>query len=806
MLRNQKALFFLAAALLTGSVSFAQDAKENKTATSAKILTQKVRGIVTDAESKQPLAGVVVVLVSNTQLNAVTDDKGYFSIDNVPVGRQSFRFNMVGFENYNATEVMVISGKELELNAAMQESLHKLDEVTIKASNNRTRPINEFANISARSFSVEETRRYAASVADPARMVMNFPGVTNSGDDNSIVVRGNSPKGILWRLEGIEIPNPNHFGSLGASGGSISMLNANVLGNSDFYTGAFVPEIGNALAGAFDLNFRNGNTERYEHTVQVGTLGVELATEGPFKKGKKASYLLNYRYSTFSLLEQFLDLGGVLPNYQDGAIKLNFPTEKAGTFTVFGLGGYNVASRSADADSTKWNDEDNELGSFGFKEKNHMFVGGVSHQYFLGKDAYLKTIISASTDKNIGDADTLNPTESYRKVPVEHRAFSNNAMRASILYNQKLNARHTFRTGVIAQQLAYDMNYSYYKDSEKAWKSILSGNGNTQYFQAYLQWKTRITEDLNVVGGLHGSYYVLNGTYSIEPRASMSYKVDKNKFTLASGLHSKPEHISTYMFQNINLGQTATHPNKDLDLQRALHTVAGYERTLPGNMRVKVEAYYQKLYNIAVEKDTASGFSILNAEDMYSLMATTQPLVSDGKGTNYGVDLSFERPFTNGYYVLASGSIFKSTYTNYAGDEYNSRYNRGFTLNFTGGKEFKLSSNGRKLIGVNGKLAYSGGTCESPIDFASSKAQEKTVYIPRKFFSQKGPGYMRADLGIYYKVNSKRATHSIQLDVINATNHENFYSSYYDSKDNEIKREPMLGIIPNLSYRIDFHW
>jgi hypothetical protein len=811
MLRPNKLLSLAAATVLVTNIALAQsnNTTENNTQTRnapSNILTQKARGIVTDAESKQPMPGVVVVLSSNTQLNAITDEKGFFTIDKIPVGRQSFLFSMVGFETYTAAEVMVISGKELELNVAMVESLHKLDEVTIKASNNRTRPLNEFASISARSFSVEETRRYAASIADPARMVMNFPGVTNSGDDNSIVVRGNSPKGVLWRLEGIEIPNPNHFSSLGSSGGSISMLNANVLGNSDFYTGAFVPEIGNALSGAFDLNFRNGNAERYEHTVQVGVLGVELATEGPFKQGKKASYLINYRYSTFALLENFLDLGGILPNYQDGSLKLNFPTEKAGTFTVFGLGGYNISSRKADADSTKWNEEGDDLGNFSFKDKNHMFVGGVSHQYFLNKDAYIKTVVSGSTDKNIADADTLNPYTQYMSIPVEHRAFSNNAIRASVLYNQKLNARHTFRTGVIAQQLGYDMNYSYYKDSEKEWKSILSGDGSTQYYQAYLQWKTRITEKLSMVSGVHGSYYALNSKYSIEPRASLSYQLNKNKFTLAAGLHSKPEHISTYLYQNLNLDQNATHPNKDLDLLRALHTVAGYERALPGNMRMKIEAYYQRLYNIPVEKDTASGFSILNAEDIFSLMATKQQLVSDGKGTNYGVDISLERPFGNGYYILTSGSVYKSTYTNYNGDEYNTRFNRGYTVNFTGGKEFKLTTNGRKLVGVNAKVQYSGGTCESPVDFAKSKAQEETVYVPRKFFSDKGPDYFRADLGLYYKVNNKKATHSIQLDVINATSHTNYYSPYYNVDDNEIKREKMLGIIPNLSYRIDFHW
>ncbi len=808
MLRFNKSLSLIATALCLSYTGLAQNNTSSQdtvllTYDHPAALTQKVRGIVTDAESKQPLPGVVVILASNEQLNAITDENGYYTIAKVPVGRQSFRFHMTGFETYTASEVMVISGKETELNAAMNESLHKLDEVTIKATNNKVKPLNEFASVSARSFSVEETRRYAASIADPARMVMNFPGVSNSGDDNSIVVRGNSPKGVLWRLEGIEIPNPNHFSSLGSTGGSISMLNANVLGTSDFYTGAFAPEIGNALSGAFDLNFRNGNTERYEHTVQIGTLGVEVATEGPFKKGGRASYLLNYRYSTFALLESFLDLGGVLPNYQDGSLKLNFPTEKAGTFSIFGLGGYNIASKDADADSALWNnDNPNES----FTSKGTMLVGGVSHQYFVNKNAYIKTIVSASIDKSTENADTLNPAKEYTHTPVEHTDLRNTAIRASILYNQKLNARNTFRTGIIAQQIGYDFNYSYYKSEEEKWKSIFDGDGHTQYYQAYLQWKTRVTEQLSIVGGVHGSYFALNGKHSIEPRAAITYQVNKNKFTLAAGLHSKPEHISTYLFQNIPLGQPGAYSNKDLDLLRAVHTVAGYERLLPGNIRMKIEAYYQRLYDIPVEKDTASGFSIINAEDVFSLFNVEHQLVSKGKGTSYGVDMSIERPFGNGYYFLASGSLFKSTYTNYSGDEYNSHYNRGYQVNFTGGKEIKLSADGKKLLGLNGKILYNGGLYETPIDLQKSRAQDEVVYVPHSFNTVKGPGYFRTDAAVYYKINNRKATHTLQLDILNITNHTNYYSSYYNTKDGEIKREKMLGIIPNLSYRIDFHW
>lgn len=781
----------------------AQETPAPKTETTTNKLTQTVRGIVLDAASKEPIAGAVVVLVSDNRVNAATDDNGYFVINNVPVGRQSFQFIMTGYEPQNANEVLVISGKTMELNISLNESIKKLEEVTISANKDRARPMNEFATVSARSFSVEESRRYAASFADPARMVMNFPGVSNAGDlENSIVVRGNSPKGVLWRLEGIEIPNPNHFSSLGSSGGGISMLNGNVLGNSDFYTGAFVPEVGNALAGVFDINFRNGNTERAEHTFQIGALGAELATEGPFKKGGRASYLINYRYSTLALVENFIKLGGSIPKYQDAAMKINLPTARAGTFTLFGLGGYNNADKDIEADSTTWTDDNPNLI---YTNNTRMIVAGASHQFFVKKDAYIKTIVSTSVDKTEGDADTLNPTDGYAKNPIEHSSYSNTAYRMSLMYNQKLGPRHTFRGGVIAQQLSYALEYSYYDGVKNQWKNLLSGSGGTQFYQAYMQSRIRLTENLATVIGVHGSYFALNGKNSIEPRVSFEYQLDKNKFTIASGLHSKPEHVSTYLYQNAKPGETITHPNKNLDLLRAFHAVAGYERALPAKIRLKTEMYYQKLYNIPVETDTSRSFSIINAEGAFSLIGTNT-LVSEGTGENYGIDISIERPFINNYYVIATGSLYSSTYTDYAKRTYNTRFNRGHQINLIGGKEFKLTSSGKKLLGLNGKLLYSGGLRESKIDLNSSIANKGTVIYPNEYFTQRGPDYFRADIGVYFKFNKKNSTHTIQLDAQNVTNRENYYFSYFDAEAGKVKRVNQLGILPNISYRIDFHY
>ena len=765
-------------------------------------LVQTVRGQVTDAESKNPLPGVIILVLPDKKLHAMTDADGNYRLDNVPVGRQSFEFRYTGFDTKNVSEVPVTSGKELELNVALTETVRELHEATVVAIKDRIKSTNEFAQVSARSFNVEETKRFAASVSDPARLAQNFAGVANNGDlDNDIVVRGNSPKGILWRLEGIEIPNPNHYSDLGNGGGSISMLNASTLGTSDFYTGAFPPEIGNALSSAFDLSFRNGNKDKYEHSIQIGVMGTELATEGPFRRGGQSSYLVEYRYSTLTLLKNYLNLGGIIPDYQDASFKLNFPTKKAGTITVFGLGGINNANKDPGKDSTTWNDDNP---NFVLNSVGRMGIIGVTHQYFVSKNAYIKTIISGSYDDYNKDVDTLNKRENYNHVLVDKAFFANTAYRFSFLYNNKLNARNTIRTGIVAQQLAYDLDENFYDYGSKTWKNILNGQGSTQYYQAYVQWKYRLTSKISLVSGIHTSYYALNKKSSFEPRASLSYQLPKSRITFAAGLHSKPEHISTYLFRDSASAQSGAYPNIGLDLVRAAHLVAGYETQLPWKLRMKAEAYYQYLYNIPVEKDSASGFSIINTESIFGLY-DTKPLVSAGTGMNYGIDLSVERPFIDNFYMLFTGSLFRTTYTAYNGAQYQGHFDRGYQLNLVGGKEFKVNKKGRSLIGLNGKVLYSGGQRETPIDVSASQAAGRTVYVAGQYFTNQDPYYFRIDGSIYYKINNKKATHSLQLDVQNVTNRLNYYYQYYDNRDGRVKDVKQVGILPVISYRVEFH-
>ncbi|MFT3909816.1 MAG: TonB-dependent receptor [Ferruginibacter sp.] len=778
-------------AILAGLSSFAQTG-----------FSQTIKGTVIDADSKKTLSSASIELVGSNK-SVIADSLGNFKITNVPIGRHSLKITLIGYEAGAIAEILVTSGKEIFLTIPLREKVTNLTEVRLVGKKNRLKASNEFASTSSRSFSVEETKRYAAAAYDPGRMAQNFAGVSNNGDgDNSIVVRGNSPQGVLWRLEGIEIPSPNHFGGLGSSGGAVSMLSSSTLGSSDFYTGAFPAEFGNALSGAFDLKFRDGNKDKREHSFMIGGLGIELASEGPFKKGGKSSYLINYRYSTLTLLKGFLDLDGVLPDYQDLSFKFNFPTKKAGTFSLFGIGGLNKAAKDPDKDSTKW-DDDNP--NFVLNNTGKLGVVGLSHQIFLSKRSYLKTIVSASFEKYDQKVDTLDAKTGYSSVETFWGKLSNNAYRVSVLYNNKINNKHTFRTGIIASRLGFDYVNNYLDESDDTWKNLLNSKGNTMFYQAYAQWKYRINNKLTVNGGLHGSFFALNDTKSIEPRGSVSYQLDNTQsITFSAGLHSKPQHLSTYYYEKKILGQPLTQPNKNLDLSRALHLVMGYDKSLKNGIRLKTEAYYQRLYKIPVEKDINGFFSSINAADVYNLFDVDSALVSEGKGTNYGLDISVEKSFTKNYYFLVAGSLFNSTYTTYYGKTYNTKFNRNYQLNIVGGKEWKVGHDKRNMIGVNGKALASGAQRESPIDLAASQQEGKAVYVADKYYTVKTDPYYRFDIGVSFKMNRKHATHTFSMDIQNFTNHKNLYVSYYDNDKGKIKKEYQMGIFPFMNYRIEF--
>lgn len=768
---------------------------------------QTFRGTVFEQETLTPLIGANV-MVENTNLGTSTDLEGQFAIPEVPTGRHNIVVTYLGYEPVYMANILITTGKELVLDIAMTESLISIDEIVVRANDEKSVALNEMAIASARSFSVEETGRYASSLFDPARMAMNFAGVSTTGGTsdlfNEIIVRGNSPRGILWRLEGIEIPNPNHFGGLGNSGGGISMLSSNLISSSDFYTGAFPAEFGNALSGAFDLNLRKGNNQKREHAVMLGILGTEISTEGPLGQPGDGSYLFNFRYSTLGILKQIglNPVGDVLPEYGDLSFNISLPKSKLGTFNLFGLAGKNRAYFDVEPDSTQWVESDDD---YGFNERQTVGTIGLSHKLLLDDKRYIHTVLAASMDQNSNDDYHLDPSREYQKIKEFENRFNNQVYRISSTYNHKVNARNSFKAGIIGSFHQFDFYARDYNENGENFITYLQDTGSATQFNSFIQWKNRMNEKWTATAGLHYNYSGLTNKSSLEPRIAVRWQATgKQSLHMALGLHSKPEHPVFHFVESKNPQDPVRQPNRNLDYIKAFHAVLGYDYSIRKDLRIKTEIYYQHLYDVAIEKDPNSVESILNTLDVWDILEGNTETITDGLGRNYGIDLTLEKNFSQGYYFLLSGSLFDSKFRNAGGRWYNTRFNSQYQLNILSGKEFVSGKNKNRIFGLNGKMVLNGGNRVTPIDLAASADRGYTVRDKQQFLAESVGKYYRFDAGVSYKIIRKNTTHAIMLDIQNITNHLNHLSNYYIPSTGEIGYDDHTGLFPVLNYRIEF--
>ncbi|MEO1263999.1 MAG: TonB-dependent receptor [Bacteroidota bacterium] len=767
-----------------------------------------IKGRILDKDTQMPLIGASIVVLGSSPLRgADADVQGYFEIGELPIGRYDFQVQYLGYEPLVVSQVLNSSGKEVFLDLELTEATMSFVEVTVLDQTEYGEPLHEMAMASARSFSVEETQRFAAAISDPARMAQAYAGVSSGGDDlsNEIIIRGNSTRGLLWRLEGVEVPNPNHFGGMGNGGGAVSMLSASTLTNSDFYTGAFPAEFGNAISGVFDLRMRNGNTDNREHSLAIGNLGIEASTEGFLKKGSKASYLINYRYSTIKFIRRWLpSVGNEIPNYRDLSFKFNLPTENAGNFAVFGLGGKNFSERTGIRDSLQWNDFDDASDLY---EEENVGVLGVTHRLLLSDDAYIKSSVAGTVYDFYDRTNLLLRRENYPDTLVDESDFTNVDFSGYFSFHKKINARNKIRAGFIISHKSFSYDYLTV-DNFLNYILFFRNKGNTQFLQTYFQWKKRLHEKWEINSGLHFSYLFLNNTYALDPRASLKWLLrPKQTLTLSAGIHSKPEHLSTYFIENILPSGTITSPNLRLKMLKAVHLVLGYSRAFDSQLKLTVETYYQYLFNIPVSEDPNSGFSVLNNQDVFDIIVNNNfgrvPLISEGIGENYGTDLTLERPFSNGYYFLFTGSVFDAKYATLQKKKYHAITANNYILNLLAGKEWKLGSRQKNVLGLNGKFTFYGGRRDTPVNLPASRAAGFQVLEEDSYFSERLPHYLRLDVGCSYKINIRRQTHTLRLDIQNVTNRFNVLDRFYDGISQGLSDELQNGLIPFLVYRVE---
>ncbi len=749
---------------------------------------QNVTGNVYDEASKTPLAGVVIIqLNTGATLNGgVTDSVGHFKI-NVPIGRHTFKLTYVGYESRVINDVVVTAGKEVNLNIAMQEALHKLNEVTVvyNKAKDKTRTNNDMAQVSARSFNVEETKKYAGALGDPSRMAANFAGVASGNDaTNDIVVRGNSPSGMLWQVGGLNIPNPNHYGSLGSTGGPVSMINNNNIDKSDFITSAFPAQYGNAVAGVFDIKLRDGNKDKNEFMAQVGFNGFELGAEGPLGKKKNTSYLINYRYSTLGLFQKLginFGTGSATPFYQDLNYKVTTQLSKTAKVSLFGIAGLSsIDFLGKDVDSTK-----TELyGGDPYANQRSRYattVTGLAYEQRLSGKTFMRFTLGYSSTYEKYNEDSISYANNYITPTYDHK-FATGKISAIWMIAHKLSAKDNVEGGITYDHTQFtllDKNIHPGGPDDV----FIDNNGNYALAQGYAQWKHRFTNDLAAVGGMHFQYLSVSRSFAAEPRLSLRYAFNsKQSVSAGYGLHHQSQNIYTYFGQT----ETATgyeFTNKGLGFTRSDHFVLTYDWNITEHLRLKAETYYQALSKVPVER-AASAYSEINTGANFNT-TFADSLVNNGTGRNYGAEITLERFFNKGYYFLFTTSLFQSSYKGSDGVERNTAFNTNYVINALAGKEFKLGTKG-SVLALNLKLTTVGGRYITPIDLDRSRAQGSAVYKQELAFSERQPAYFRADIKIAYRKEYKKSTLEVALDMQNVTNNQNVFTKGYDAKAGKI--------------------
>jgi hypothetical protein len=753
--------------------------------------SQVVRGTVSDADSRASLEGAHLMLIRTDTIRTFSEAEGRFIFSDVPVGRYRLQASFLGYETVTVAEVLVEAGKEAVVDLQLRERSQALDEVVVKAQGSGQAEVHP---ISVYTITVEEQFRFPATFFDPARVALSYPGVTGMNDGTNIIsVRGNAPGAVKWRLEGVEIVNPNHTANAGTfsdrpaqAGGGVNILSAQLLGTSHFLTGAFPAGYGNALGGILDMRLRRGNNRKHEFTAQAGLIGIDLAAEGPI--AKEASYMANYRYSFTGLLSALgLDFGGEAIAFQDLSVHFSLPTQKAGQFSLFGMGGKNSTIFRAPENQNEILEDKQR---FDIDFLSQMGAGGLTHVIPVGKNSVLRSVAVLSALEHDRTADLVWMVP--EKQDWDGDLYRESKLALSSIFSSKISPRHRLRAGVQASREHASLDYF----GRVRYNFVNSGEG---YFRGWLlqpfaDWQATLAKGLDMTAGLQVSHLTyFSGETLPESRLALSYSPGKRtRLSVSYALLSQIAMPQVYFASAYAPGLTRSH-----------HFGAAYRRELRPSLVFQAEAYYQQLLNVPVDTLPGSAFSALNATEV--IRVWDYRFADTGSGRNYGLDLSLQQFILDKYYFIAAASLYRSLYTASDGRERPTRFDGRYLLNLTGGREFTKQKAKKVVVrGINAHLLWMGGYRGAPVDVARSVAMGYTVYDESNGYPIRQEDYFRIDLRFYQKWNRAGRNSTLSVDLQNVTGRENFAFEYYDFVQQKVQVKRQLGLIPIASWRLEF--
>jgi hypothetical protein len=764
----------------------------------AQEITQAVSGRITDQTTGSPLSNASVriardqVIVQSTQ----TDNDGRFSIT-LPVGRYKLSVSYTGFSGITR-ELLVISGKESTVSVSLQSTTQQLQEVEVRSSAETT----DIPGL--RSLSIEKTLRIPANFFDPVRAATAYPGVVTANDqNNAIIIRGNSPNGLLWRLNGLDIVNPNHLAYAGtlsdvpaANGGGVNILSAQMLDRTDFYTGSFPASYGNALSGIVDMRLREGNKSRWEYTAQASLIGMDLSAEGPLNKSKSTSLLVNYRYSTVGLLSLAgVNFGDEAITFQDLSFNLNTDLKNNGKLTFFGFWG----DSKNDFDVKPADEWEEDKDKYDITYGAQTAGAGVNFSIPAGRGKFSAGVAYSSSDQGRDAMLSQEASPFDRTLLFEQYQLDKAIASASLRFKTPLTDKINWDVGLMANYLVDDLfSFRAVGCPGCATRTEREVAGNTEgvLLQPFTNFRITFSPEIVFDGGVRYLHYEFNNTSSIEPRANLKWiPTRESSFDLSYSLVSQLQLPIVYL----------TKDNEDLEMTKSSHLDLSYSRSISDDFSLRSGIFYQYLFHVPIINDPFSTFTTLN-------LMEGQPAVSltnIGAGENYGVDVTLDKQFFGNHYFLLGGSYYQSKYKAGDGKKRDTRFNGNYTFSGVYGKEWTKTSK-KRTIGLNTRVLYLGGLRRTPVDVDASINQGETVYRTSDTFvlidpyPEKLDDYFRLDLRLSFRKDKTRYTRTFAIDIQNLTSQQNEAYQYYDFTQSKVVTKYQLGIIPVLVYRIDF--
>lgn len=723
---------------------------------SATAQTGKIKGAVTSGLSNIPVAGVSVKVI-NLAIGTVTDSLGNYVIELKP-GNFGLQFSKVGFKSKSSLDIQVNNVKPTIIDVALDEDVASLSEVKVTASSRLNKTLE--SPVSLRSIGVAEIKRNPGGNRDISKVIQSLPGVSAPVSfRNDIIIRGGAPNENRFYLDGVEIPNINHFATQGSSGGPVGLINVDFVKEVNFYSGAFPSNRGNALSSVFEFNQKNGRSDRMGATLTVGSSDFGATVEGPL--GSKTTYLASYRYSYLQGLFKLLKLP-FLPSYQDFQFKVKTRFDNKNELTLIGLGALDKFKLNFNTEQT----EENEyiLATIPTNDQKNYSVGAV-YKHF-GKRGFSQVVISRSylnngAQKYQNNDESLGQTLNYQSAEAENKfRFEHTEQTGSYRIN--------FGTG--EETASYSTNTfnllpfgnQIYQSKINFFKYNLFGQISRPFFDNKLSLSLGARADAN-----NYSSRMNNLLKTFSPRFSASYNfTDQFSLNFNTGIYYQLPAYTVMGYRD----SSNRLVNRDVNYIENKQLVLGVEYNTLKNTRFTVEGFYKYYKHYPVIRQLNDSIPLANLGADFGVIGNN-PVVGESSGRSYGVEFFAQQKLNKGFYGIFALTLFKSEFQNKNGNYIQSTWNSRYILSMTAGKILKRNWE------IGAKFRFTGGSPYTPYNQSLSSLKSTYNIYPQgilnyaRLNSEVLSPFYQLDARVDKKYYFKHYSFNFYFDIQNLTAH-----------------------------------